>query len=133
VPHEGGVKRVSETKRVDVLIYHPDEGYYVAFSFKSREFDNITGRTQIYDQIHDDVKELIEKYSGNRFIRSEGPDFGKNIDVNNIILGYEKARIRTFPGATPELMRRYIEEAAGEVAASFADKNPKLRIAVKFF
>jgi hypothetical protein len=30
-------------------------------------------------------------------------------------------------------MRRYIEEAAGEVAASFADKNPKLRIAVKFF
>jgi Domain of unknown function (DUF4157) len=122
------VEGESETKFVDVLLKHPEQGQgRVGISFKARAFDN---PAEIAGQVRADVKELIDKYSGERFIRRRGPEFGQQVEVNNLVLAYEGLRIRTIRGGTPKQMRMFIEMVA-EDALEKANK-PGLSLAVVF-
>jgi hypothetical protein len=126
-PKKGTTKKESQTKFVDALVKDKKYGN-VGISNKAREFKD---PATIAQDVTADVKEAINKYGGDRYVRRPGmKEFGNQIEVKNLILSYEADRILTVAGqgATPLGMQQYIREVVEEVAQDY----PDLKIAVVF-
>lgn len=95
--------KVDTTKYADQFAYDPVTGEVKAFSNKSRDFATIK---DVEKTVEADVREALEKYSGNVEVRRPThPLFGEEVEVKSITLVYDS-------GLAPAEMRDMIAATA---------------------